>query len=130
MSEEKSVIEEHFSPKRAGDFSLPTRIASFFLKYNWLMAILVAFFIAAGFGWRTPQSRFDELQTEIALTRAIAKAAIDSLSLRAHAQEENAAKMVDILEIFTIDLCLRRKPDPYVWKRLGCAKVVSESGIP
>lgn len=124
------VIDEHHTPKRAGDFSVLTRIGSFFLKFNWLFALLVGLFVAAGFGWKTPQSKFQELSNEIRANRIITQEALDTLKVRADKADVNSERLVDILDLFSIDLCLRRKDDLYVYRRLSCRELLTQPGGP
>lgn len=124
----RGTIDEHFEPKRATDLSWIAKINTTFLKYNWLFALAVAGMIAAGFDWKTPKSQFDDLRAEIRLNRSATITALDSLSQRADDQQRNNDRVVDILEIFSIDLCLRRKADPYVYQRLKCDTVLRGGG--
>ncbi len=126
MGNGNGIIEENHQPKRAEDFSLLTRIGSFFLKYNWLFALLVGLLIAAGFGWRTPQSRFEELSREIGENRQLTQIAIDALQYRADRQDAASQRLVDILDLFSIDLCLRRKNDPYIFRKLKCRDIIDD----
>lgn len=120
----RGTVDENYEPKRAVDFSNIAKINSFFLRYNWLFALLIAGLIAAGFDWKTPKSQFESLRQEILANRISTKAAIDSLAMRQDVQETNNTRIVDVLEIFSIDLCLRRKADPYVYQRLKCDTVL------
>lgn len=120
----RGTIDEHFEPKRATDLSTIAKINTIFLKYNWLFALLIAGLIAAGFDWKTPKSQFDELRAELRLNREATITSLDSLVKRADDQDSSNDRVVDILEIFSIDLCLRRKSDPYVYQRLKCDLVL------
>lgn len=120
----RGIVDENYEPKRATDKSTIARINTAFLKYNWLVALLVAAAIAFGFDWKTPKSQFDDLREELRANRAATFTALDSLSRRADDQELNNSKVVDILEIFSIDLCLRRRSDVYVYQRLKCEAVL------
>jgi hypothetical protein len=118
------VVDENYMPKRATDLSLLARINTAFLRYSWLISILVGLFIAAGFDWQTPKAQFASIRNEIVENRVAAKAAIDSITRHQNLLDMRSDKVVDILEIFSLDLCLRRKSDPYVYQRLKCDDVI------
>lgn len=123
----RSTVDDNFEPKRAIDHSAVARINSIFLRYNWLFALVIAGLIAAGFDWKTPKSQFESLRQEILANRAETINALDSLTKRANTAEGSNSRIVDVLEIFSIDLCLRRKSDPYVYQRLKCDVVLRSS---
>ena len=120
------IVDEHHQPKRAEDFSILTKVGSFFLKYNWLFALIVGLLIEAGFGWRTPQSRFEELSAQIRANRNITQSSLDTLRARADRTDVNNQRVVDILDLFSVDLCLRRRADPYIYRRLKCLQVLGQ----
>ncbi len=130
MPVHRSIIDDNFEPKRAIDHSTVSRINSVFLRYNWAFALAIAGLIAAGFDWKTPKSQFESLRQEILTNRAATVDAIDSLTRRADGQESDNERVVDILEIFSIDLCLRRRADPYIYQRLKCDVVLRNGGGP
>lgn len=120
----RSIVDQQYDPKRETDFSRWSRIGSTFMKFNWLFTLIVAFLIALGFGFKTPEAQFDSLRREIEQNRIVTRAALDTLTGRADNQDEANRRLVDILDLFSIDLCLRRQSDPYVFRRLKCREIV------
>src|SRR5258708_2399414 len=127
-----SRIDEIHAPKRAEDFSAAARASSWLLKWSpilvFLYSIAYAWFITSGYGWNTPKEAIDTLRVEIRANKALTRLTLDSLVNRADSSDVRGRKVIDILEIFSIDLCIRRRGDPYIYSRLRCDRILKETG--
>lgn len=119
-----SRIDEVHEPKRATDFSLAARISTWIVRWSpvivFFYSIAYAWFLQSGYFIGTPKAQIDTLRAEIRTNRALTWQRIDSLIVRADSNDARGQKVVDILEVFSIDLCIRRKSDPYIYSRLRC----------
>lgn len=116
----RTAVTEVFEPKRAEDLNWVARVGSIFLKWNWLITILAAFIIALGFDFRTPSSRFKQIDSGLHAQDLHMGMRVDSLNARLTTQETNQARMYDLIEGLAIDVCQRRSTDAYAYQRLGC----------
>lgn len=96
-----------------------------------IAAVWTAFtllFAYLGFGLKTPSESVRELTGEIRQNRAATLAVEDTLRQRSNTHDQNQVRILDILEIFSLDMCIRRATDPYVYRRLKCRDLLKENG--
>ena len=112
-SNEKSVVDTYHTPKRAEDFSVVARVASFAMKWQWVLWLIVSTAIAAGFDFKTPSQKFNEVQAQVASNK-------DELTTRMDASERRMAEVLTILNGLAIDACDRLKDNRYARAQLSC----------
>lgn len=118
-------IQENHEPKRAEDFSFLARVSSVFLKYNWIVSLMMISLYALGFGLETPSKKFDEVKAEIRTNKAAVDITLDSLRKVNEAAMRERAKMMDLLIGVALDVCTRRSQDTYAYQRLNCNKLLN-----
>jgi hypothetical protein len=57
-------VDEVHRPKRAEDFSTVARIASWAMKWQWVIWLVVTALLAFGFDFKSPSQKFAEVAAE------------------------------------------------------------------
>jgi hypothetical protein len=117
-----STVDTIHRPKRAEDFSRVARIASFAMRWQWVIWIIVTALIAIGFDFRTPSQKFGEVQAEVVANRNETNQRANELERRMNHQEKDMAEVLTILKGLAIDACDRLKANRYARDQLACDK--------
>lgn len=91
-----------------------SKFAAMIIKNQWLLNLLLLFLLALGFGFETPQQKFDAVKTTT-----------DSLSEQIGDLQKQTRLTAEMIEIIAVDVCLRRKDDAFAVLRLQCDRYLN-----
>ena len=114
--------------RRAADNGTVSRISVLYDRYKFLVPIIVTVLVALGFGFKTPKAHMDDIRDEIHHNRDWTEAVFDTLVRQNKERSEREKVMLSFDSLSALDLCLRRRSDPYVYTRLNCKAIVNGSG--
>lgn len=96
--------------KRAYENSLVWRLAIFFGKWSWVTTPLMAVFVAVGFGFNTPNARFNQIDTKINALNLRADTVAKKLTQVNKAGAADRADMRLIIEFLARSQCVAMSP--------------------
>ena len=105
----KTTVDVVGRRDRATDNSFLARLASFVIKWQWVLWIFTWLFWAAGFDFTKPSQKFDAL----AETHAKLEKRVDKIEARGDT-------IMSILRGLAIDACTRNQHNAYARDRLRC----------
>lgn len=114
--------------RRKEDHDVIAWIASKGIKYHWLFTLLLLFFLALGFDFKTPSSAFAEVRTMIARDRIVDSLEINEIKVRNTQADRDRTEMRQLLEALVIMQCqrnLKLSQD----SRLPCRRLFREWGL-
>lgn len=118
--EKGGTVDEMHRPKRAEDFSRVARIASWAMKWQWVIWLVVTTMLAFGFDFKTPSQKFAEVEAEVITSRNEAEERINKVETRLNEQDARLIRALNILEGLAIDACDRLGGNRYARSQLGC----------
>lgn len=114
------TVDAIHRPKRAEDFSTVTRIASWAMRWQWVIWIIVTGLLAFGFDFKTPSQKFAEVAAEAVTNRNAMNERINGVERRMNQQDQRMERALDILEGLALDACDRLKGNKYARSQLKC----------
>jgi hypothetical protein len=114
-----SRVDEVFSGRRETDRSRAAKVSRFIVRYSpifvLIYTVIYTWLIASGFGWNTPKEKIDSVTVRV-----------DSLVSYNRQSVAVRDRILDVLEILSVQPCLdlRKKNDPYVYRRLKCDEIL------
>ena len=115
--------------RRKGDSDALTRFSSFVIKYHWILTVILAFFLALGFGFQTPAAIFAEIHSSIDTLRITTDFRIKDLKEQVDAAKQERAEITNKLDNALILLCLGSTKENIRLSRVRCLQLLQDRGI-
>jgi hypothetical protein len=114
--------------RRREDHDTVARVFNFFVKFHWLATILFAFFLMLGFGFKTPQASFAEINARITKNWIVDSVALIELREVDKQSTQERAYLKQMIESLVIMEC-RRNARSAQDNRLPCRRLYREWGL-